>query len=265
MRRRMTRCSTWSVGILLFLAASARAAEWGDLELRFVYDGKVPEAPKLELNKDVDVCGPFNLRDESLVVDAKTKGIANVVVWLDVAKSGREPDVHPSFAKEADEPAVLANTKCRFEPHVMAMRSGRTLEITNDDPVAHATAFFFLKNDPINVTLPAKAAEKYTIAKAEKYAVQITCPIHAWMKGYLFVTDHPYIAISGQDGSITMKNLPAGEWTFRVWHERAGFLDEVTIDGTPTEWKSGRFTIDVPAGKPNDLGDVAIAAKAFEE
>jgi hypothetical protein len=242
----------------------ASAADWGHLTGRFVYDGVVPEQPKLELNKDVEFCGKHDPRDEALVVDPKTNGIANVFVWLDEAKSKRAAEVHESYTKQAEEPAIVANAKCRFEPHARTMRTGGTLKITNEDPIAHATAVFFLKNDPLSTTLVPNGVETRTISRAEAYPVPVSCPIHAWMKGWLLVQEHPYAAVSKADGSFELKHLPAGEWTFHVWHESVGNVDAVTLDGQRTKWTTGRFTIVVPANETKSLGDVTIAADEFD-
>ena len=53
----------------------------------------------------------------------------------------------------------------------------------------------------------------------------VDCNIHPWMKGYLLVRDNPYMAVTGNDGSFLIANLPAGEWEFQAWHERSGFVD----------------------------------------
>lgn len=243
---------------------AVHAEGWGKLTVRFSYGGDPPTAEKLDLNKDVDFCGPFGLVDESLVVDAKTKGIANVVVWLDEAKSGRAPEVHPSYAKALGETVVIANQKCRFEPHVQTMRVGQTLKITNEDDVAHAAAVYFLKNPPVSVTVPAKADEGRKNLVAERVPCAVKCPIHAWMSGYLVIKDHPYVGVSGKDGRVTLENVPAGEWTLRVWHETHGYVDEVRLDGKRTKWKSGYVEVTIPADGTTDLGVAEIDEDEFD-
>ena len=66
-------------------SSGPREAEWGDLVGRFVYDGKPPERKKLKVDKDLECCGKFDIRDESLMV-GPDGGLANVYVYLRSAK-----------------------------------------------------------------------------------------------------------------------------------------------------------------------------------
>jgi hypothetical protein len=52
--------------------------------------------------------------------------------------------------------------------------------------------------------------------------IEIKCDIHPWMRAYLGVFDHPYFALSGEDGRFALEDLPPGEYTVQVWHERLG-------------------------------------------
>jgi hypothetical protein len=50
------------------------------------------------------------------------------------------------------------------------------------------------------------------------------------MTGYVAVTDHPFFAVTGDDGSFTIPNVPAGTYTVEAWHERFGSTTaEVTV------------------------------------
>ncbi len=54
------------------MPALVRAGDstWGDLVGRLVFDGKTPQRKKLTVDKDVECCGKFDIRDESLMVAA---------------------------------------------------------------------------------------------------------------------------------------------------------------------------------------------------
>ncbi|MEZ6125260.1 MAG: hypothetical protein R3C49_19095 [Planctomycetaceae bacterium] len=51
------------------------------------------------------------------------------------------------------------------------------------------------------------------------------CDFHPWMMAYWLVLDHPYAAATDAEGNFTISNLPVGEHEFRIWHERAGYID----------------------------------------
>ena len=52
------------------------------------------------------------------------------------------------------------------------------------------------------------------------------------MKAYMISRNNPYFAVSKKDGTFEIKNIPTGvPLTFRVWQEKAGYLQEITLDG----------------------------------
>ena len=244
----------------------------GRLTGQFLYNGTPPAREPLELNKDVEFCGGHHLRDDSLVV-GPDGGIRHVIVWLDTKASGRTPpgssevpgtNATPAPVKLA--PVTLDNRGCRFEPHVVLLQTGQPLVIKNSDPIAHNTAAFLNKNLPFNVATPPQGEPvSQTLDQPERLPVQIACPIHPWMRAWLLVQDHPYMAVSDTQGRFTIDNLPPGEWTFVAWHERAGYLSHITRGDTSTAWEKGRFTVTIPEAGATDLGPVRVASQTFRE
>ena len=43
--------------------------------------------------------------------------------------------------------------------------------------------------------------------------IHVKCNIHSWMQAYIGVVDNPYFAVSGEDGSYPIENLPPGTYT----------------------------------------------------
>jgi len=225
--------------LVLGLVGSANAQAWGDLEIDVLLKGEYKPA-KINPDKDQAFCGKGMLVDERLTVDPKTKAIANLAVYL-LAGTQKAP-VHPDYAKTAKEKRTIDNKNCRFEPHVLAVRTGQPLVIGNPDPMGHNTKAEFFDNPSFNDLIPAGGKVEKTFGKPESGAVKFECSIHGWMNAYLFVRDDPYIGISDAKGHISIKNLPAGEWTFVVWNYAN--LPKVTIDGKETtlgrggKWKT---------------------------
>jgi len=240
---------------------------WGDLKGRFIFDGQPPKREKLTLNKDLAVCSRNHPLSEDLIVHPENGGLANVVIWLEL-KRNEKVATHPDYEKAA-VPPVVDNLDCRFAPHVTVLRAGQELTVTNSDPVAHNAAMFFNRNDPQNLVLPERKPGqpvpflKTKVTRAENLPTQISCSIHAWMKGWIVVKDHPYVAVTDENGEFTIRNLPAGEWSFRVWHEAAGFLSQVEQDGKSAEWQKGVFTTAVQPGE-NNLGTLKVSPKLFD-
>lgn len=249
-----------------FMSSTAVQAQgWSDLTATFVIDGAAPKPKALVINKDVEVCGKHNLVDESLVVNSANNGIANVVVYLYVApRVGKKPPVHESYKAHEKDSVVLDNHNCRFEPHIAVLRTTQTLVAGNKDPVGHNTNMSLLKNPPQNPLIPGGGSYKFNFTIEESLPMPVSCGIHPWMKGYLVVKEHPYAGVSDKDGKVTIKNVPAGKWTFQFWQEAAGFIAEAKQNGKPVKWERGRVQLDIKAGAPTDLGEIKLSPKIFK-
>lgn len=233
--------------------SSTSAAETGDLKIRFVFEGKAPAPEKIDVNRDAEFCGKFGLEDETLIVNPVNQGIKNVVVAVYTGRGGSKLPKMP----EGDTTHTLANENCRFEPHVIVAQAGDKLKVTNPDIVSHNANLQFFDNKPENFTIPAGQEKTVDLPKPEPGMVTVACNIHPWMTAKLMVLDHPFGAVSNEDGDLIIKGLPVGEeLTFRANHE-AGSIKEVIVDGKKTEWKRSRFEIKIKAGM-NDMGVVTI-------
>ena len=235
---------------------SAPPAEgWGNLTGVFVFGGDAPERAALNITKDVEYCGKFGLTSEEVVVNPENKGLQNVVVSLYLKRG--ETVEKKEDAPTAPVEILLDNVHCRFEPHVSLMQTSQTLLVKNSDEVGHNTKIDTLDNPGINPIIPAGGQFKQQFSSAERKPSPVSCSIHPWMTGYLLITDHPFAAVTDADGKFEIKDLPAGEWTFEVWHEKAGAVTGATRDGQTEEWSRGRFTFTIQPGD-NDLGTLTV-------
>lgn len=239
--------------LLVLVGASARAASWGDLTGRFVYDGTAPAPKPLAITKDPEICGKHNLVDETLKVGAKGE-LADMIIYL---RTPAKPAVHPDYAKTATEKVPLDNRNCQFIPHVQLVRTTQPLAITNSDPTGHNTNIASF-NNPFNQTIPNNEAVLTTCSKEEKVPVKVTCNVHPWMKGILVVRSNPYMAASSEAGQINIAKLPAGkELEFQLWHETCGYVKGTGVKGLKVDSR-GRFKMTLKPGK-NDLGVIRIS------
>jgi plastocyanin len=258
MPRHLTILAVLATAILASASRHARADDWGSLKGRFIYDGKAPEPVKLTIDKDQQVCGDKGLVAEDLVV-ASDGGLANVMIYV----KGKVK-VHPDYDTTADATVVLDNKGCRFNPHVQGVRVGQTLQIKNSDPVAHNTNIVG-RNLQVNPLIAAGTASDQKIEAPETLPAMVSCNIHPWMKGRILVRSNPYFAISGKDGSFEIKNLPAGELDFIVYHERSGYVQDAELKTGKATWPKGLFKITIEPGKDTDLGEIKLAAAQFNK
>jgi hypothetical protein len=250
MKKRMM--TTAMLLFVLGISASAGAADWATLKGQFLYgkeNATVPTSIKLVPTKDVEVCGKNQLYDESLVVNPENRGVSGIILWVFRPKS-----VHPDYAKTENSEVMLDNLGCRFEPHVQTLRTTQKLVITNSDPVPvnHNSMITFFKNDEVNPMIPPGGKVEFTFPKAESFPATVSCSIHPWMKGIVLVQDHPYMAVTDKDGNFELKNLPAGKLSIKVWHEKAGWVKDVLVDGKKTKLSRGRYSITMKAGKDEE-------------
>jgi plastocyanin len=249
---------------MLMLAACslftrAGADEWGTLKGRFVLGGDAAAPAGLNVDKDMEVCGKHKLLAEELVV-GEGKGVANVVVFV----RDKKVKVKPELAAAAkDAKPVLDNLNCRFEPHVLFVQAGQELVIKNSDTVGHNSNIATVKNAPSNNLIPAGGEVKAKFTADEAVPAQVTCNIHPWMKGWIVVRDNPYAAVSKADGSFEITDLPAEEVELQFWHEKAGYLGEMTINQKKETVKKGRMKKAIKAGE-NDMGEIVLDVGLFK-
>jgi len=179
------------------------------------------------------------------------------------------PDPKTFDASKADPAAkpivatpVLDNKNCRFEPHLLVLKSGQELEIKNSDPEGHNANFSFINNEPSNKQIPAKGAMKMKIPQAEPAPIPVSCGSHSWMKAHIIVQDHPFVGVSNAKGELQLKGLPAGKIKLKIWQEAAKFK-EVKVAGKALPVTRGAFEIDLKPGL-NDLGTIELDADIFK-
>ncbi len=225
-------------------ATETAATGWATIKGTFKVAGAPPTPGKINADKDTAVCGKHPLFDESVTV-GKDGGLQNVVIFCRTKK----PPVHPDYAESASANVVLDNKDCRFEPHVVVMRSGQTLQVKNSDPVGHNTKYDGVQSPPFNVLIPANSDSLQKISVEEGLPVKVGCSIHPWMGGWVVVRSDPYAAVTSDTGAFELKNVPAGkELEFQLWQEKKGPLTSVKVDGVKVDTK-GRFKVKLDPDK----------------
>jgi plastocyanin len=200
-------------------AAPTKAGGWGTLKGTITLKGTAPKpkelAPKGNAAKDPTICAvDAPILSERLVVDAASKGVKNVLVYLP------KPTAVNEEAKSQSQSAkvVFDQEKCVFVPHVLGVMTGITVELKNSDPANH-NINSRLKNNGFNKLLSATKQEPLPVSEAERTPGELTCDIHPWMKAYWMVLDNPYFAVTDASGSYEIKNVPAGTQKVVVWQE----------------------------------------------
>ncbi len=255
--------SAAAIGLILFFSSTALGQTWGDLSLRIVYDSDKLPKPAAIAAPGVAFCGGLPLKDDALLVGGKDRGLANVFVYLFELDVTKVP-VHPSNATTAKDEVQMANKGCAFVPKAVGLQTTQQLLGLNPDPIGHSMKIDCFNNIGFNLAIPSGGQIKPTFTKAETTPLEMTCASHGWMKGLVLIREDPYFAVSDASGKVTLANLPAGKWAFRIWHEKIGFVSgKATLAGQPVDWPRGRITWEIKPGK-NDLGELLIKPEAFK-
>ncbi len=124
--------------------------------------------------------------------------------------------VDGSFPPPA-KPARMDQQNQEFIPHVLAILKGTAVAFLNNDNTGHNV--FTPDNETYDLgTWKVGETREYTFNKEGVYTQ--LCKMHPSMLAFIVVLQNPYFAVTGKDGSFSIDDVPPGEYTLKVWHER---------------------------------------------
>jgi hypothetical protein len=233
-----------SLALMFALTGHAAAQGWANIKGQAVWAGDPPAAAQIKVDKDQAHClSKGAIVSDVLVVDPKTKGVKNVMVWLAPLKAGDKLPIHPSLKALPKDKVEIDQPCCMFVPRITMMREGQTLVIKNPAPVLHNAKVMGKANGTFNLTIPAGqqlVREGDQALKAETRPMLLGCDVHGWMGGRIGVFDHPYFTLTKDDGTFEIKNAPAGKYKIFLQHEKTGWVHKgSTSAGQEIEIKPG--------------------------
>ena len=119
-------------------------------------------------------------------------------------------------------PVVIDQNGCLYTPRVVGAMVGQPVQIRNSDNLLHNVKSAPSENRGFNRSQPTNAVVITHTFDQPEVMVPLECNVHGWMKGFVGVTNHPFFAVSGDDGTFEIRGLPAGTYTLEAWHERLG-------------------------------------------
>lgn len=132
------------------------------------------------------------------------------------------------------EPPQMSQKDVMFEPSVMAVAVGTTVEFPNLDPFFHNVFSF---SGPRKFDLgryPTGESEAVTFDKPG--LVKVFCEIHASMRAYVHVLETPYFAVANDKGEFAIPDVRPGTYTLHCWQENLSDVTRtVTVGGDSTE------------------------------
>ncbi len=210
-------------------AAGVAASGTGTISGTVTFAGSATSPVKLDITMDHEVCDREPQFREDLVVAPQNGGLKNVVVWLKDM-----PEQATDTPPATSDPVALDQRGCRFIPHVVIVPAGETLNILNSDGILHNIHTRGSVNRPINKAQPGilkrvKAKFKYP------EMISVKCDAHKWMSAWIVVAGHAYYALTNEDGSYRLDNVPPGTYSLEFWHERLGSAIQQVVVVAETE------------------------------
>jgi hypothetical protein len=176
---------------------------------------------------------------------------SNVVFWLvPVGEPGQSPLPPP-----ADHPQLIQHNKT-FQPHVLVVQVGTTVQFPNKDPFFHNVFSLF---DGKRFDLGLYEGGSTNSAKFERSGISfLFCNIHPEMSAVIVAVPTTYFTISDRVGRVSIPNVPDGRYQLHVWYERSSPEDLKTLDHTISFPADARA---LPPIKVIDNGDYKLAHK----
>ncbi len=202
-----------------FLAPTTASAD-GTIEGKVVFSGKPRRNPLIRMGADPN-CLEIN----------QGKKVVNHIVKLGEGGAVGEVFVHLTgevtySGGVPTKPVVIVQEGCIYHPKVSGGMVGQTLKVINKDATLHNIHAISDKRNNFNVGQPKAGMEYETKLASAEVMLKVKCDVHPWMQGYIGVLSHPYFAVTNDDGTFRIENVPAGSYSLQALQARLGTEDQ---------------------------------------
>ena len=215
----------------------------GTIRGRVVWDGDLPEVPPLRhLGFDREAPEPLP-NPHRPHIDPKSRGVQGALITLrKVDPANAAPWRHLPVSAVFTKNGLEVRQGDEAVP-IGIVRKGDTLACSATEKrnfllVARGEAFF---------SLPLPQPDRVTTRRLDKPGhVELTCGRgRYWLRGHVWVTDHPYVTMTKAQGAFALEQVPAGTYDILAWlpnwnvlrHERSPETGEIErlLFQTPVE------------------------------
>ncbi|MGE0547967.1 MAG: TonB-dependent receptor [Kofleriaceae bacterium] len=194
----------------------------GSIKGTVIFEGQPPERTTQRRDSDPYCEKTPGLTDDVVVTKGKLR---DVVVRIKNGSMG--PHSAPAT------PAVIDQVGCTYTPRVVGIVAGQKLAVRNSDGTFHnvhgTVGGKLLWNKPHAPESPELSLD--TTAKPGD-VIDVVCDVHPWMHAYAVVHDHPWFAVTRDDGTFELSGLAPGTYTLEAWHPTLGTKSMTVKIGT---------------------------------
>lgn len=218
-------------GLLVIPSAAAAyevapVTDGGSVGGRVFFKGAAPPPKRMLIAKNKEVCGEGHR--EIIEVAVKNGALENAVVIIDGIAKGK------AWAAAQQKP-LLDQKGCVFTPPMMVVPKGGDLDILNSDPVLHNIHTYEIigsaRRTLFNFGQPnqgQRLTKPINVRRGEW--VKVECDAHDFMHAWMFAASSPYVAVTREDGSFAIADVPPGKYKVRALHPVLGEKEgEVTV------------------------------------
>lgn len=178
----------------------------------------------------------------------RKKDFAGVVVWL------KPLDDSPIPAAKKHVEIIQKDKK--FNPHILVISEGTTVEFPNADPIFH-NAFSNFEGQIFDIGLYPPGSSR-SIRFDRPGIVRVFCNIHPSMSAIIVVVDSPYFTITDSDGNYSFSNVLPGVYALHFFHERA---TPETLEALVRTISVDRASVEIAGLTISEAGYLPVAHK----
>jgi len=167
------------------------------------FQSEIPKSP---------IADDAGMQRDLLEVDRKSGGLRYAVVYL--MRTNRPA----ASVKAPTEKAAMDQQNHEFTPRVIAVQAGQPVVFSNSDPANHnVRTTASVKQNELNVFtgIDGKYEHRFVV-EPEYRPVRLGCDIHPWMRGWIFIFDHPYFAVTDERGRFRFSQVPPGDYQLHI-------------------------------------------------
>lgn len=205
---------------------------------RVRFRGRLPEARRQTKNEEPAPATGCGWKDPPPLFEVdEARGLAGVVLRVPTESNGQEGSTLPTSKAPSPE-VVLDQIGCQFRPSILVARPGQTVVLRNSDQVFHNVNAFSRPGNyaRFNRGIRPKSEDRLELRNKEEVLVLGCDAGHPWMRGYLLVTQSPWVTVSSSKGSFRLPLPESPPGSLDVFHPVLGWkslpfqADEASLD-----------------------------------